>query len=70
MPLLARTVGTAKELPVRLETVAQDPTVTVLAYWSNPLCGTLNAVENVNDTCGADLERHLVVVAAHFAHRH
>jgi hypothetical protein len=68
--LLAGAVCAAEELAVRLETVPQDPALTVFADRSDPLGRAFEAVEDVKRSRRTYLERHLVVIAAYFAYRH
>src|SRR4030095_2079931 len=68
--LLMRTVGTAVECVVRLDTVPNDLAPAMLANGRELMDPTIQAVERVRDASGHDLEREMVVVAAHFTLGH
>src|SRR5579884_2098270 len=63
-------VRAAVELALRLHPVPNDLTPALLADRRHPMDGAFEAVEDVRLTLGSHLDRHVVVVAAHFATRH
>ncbi len=69
-PRLPRTVGAAVERALRFNTVPHDLAPAMRAYRRQPVDGTFEAVEHVPLTSGDDLERQVVVVAAHLTPGH
>src|SRR5262245_15619314 len=69
-PLTASTMCTAVKSAVRLDPVTNHLAPTMGANRCQLLNSAFKAVEHVPGSCGKDLEREVIVVAAHFAHRH
>jgi hypothetical protein len=67
---LSGTVGAAEKGPLRLHAVTHDFAPAVIAYRSQLVDGTLEAVEGVRMTGGDYLEGEIVVVTADFASSH
>jgi bifunctional non-homologous end joining protein LigD len=63
-------VAAAKDAAVRLEAVADDPAAAVVASGRKRMDCALEAVEDVRVAAERDLERLVVLVAAHLAARH
>src|SRR5579872_2311955 len=63
-------VGTAVEVVPRFDPVPDDLASTVITDGRQLLDGAIEAIERVSCTGGHNLERQLVVVAAHLTPRH
>jgi hypothetical protein len=67
---LTSAVSTAEERALRFDSVTQDFTATVVAYWRQLVNGTLETVEGMR-LAGRDyLKREIVIVAADFTASH
>src|SRR5512146_2052183 len=68
--LVPGAVRATVERAVRLDAVADDPAAAMGADRRELLDGAFEAVEDMPVSGGHDLEREVIVVAAHFADRH
>jgi hypothetical protein len=61
---LPSAVSATKEGPLGLDAMADNPASTVIAYRSQLVNGTFEAIERMSTTCGDDLKSEIVIVPA------